>query len=117
MSDKQAAAKSDEVVVEGYGVRGKDFLEIWQSPASPEEQVRVRTDQFAQFRSGLLATKTDEQDAIISQASRQGKYLRSDPDIRKPFVCRVNGCMNRLWFSADAFTRHTEFAHTGLFRK
>lgn len=115
MSDKQAA--KEEIVVEGYGVRGKDFLEIWQSPESPEEMIRVRTDQFAQFRNGLLATKTDEQEAVVSTASRQGKYMRSDPEVRKPFVCKLQGCRHPVWFSAEAFTKHTAFSHTGPFRK
>ena len=115
MSDKQAA--KSENTVEGYGTRGKDFMEIWQAPTSPDEQIRVRTDQFVRFTKGVLVTRTEEQEAVVEAASAQGKYLRSDPDVHKPFVCKVPGCKQPVWFSTDAFTRHTEFAHTGLFRK
>lgn len=111
MSDKQAKSQEPEVVVEGYGVRGKDFIEIWQSPQSPNEQVRVRTDEFAKFQAGLLATKTDEQESVITSAAVKGRYMRSDPDVRKPFRCRVIGCKQPLWFSADAFTMHSQYAH------
>lgn len=109
MSDKQAV--KEEVVVEGYGVRGKDFLEIWQSPRSPEEQIRVRTDEFVRFGNGLLATKNAEQEAILATASTKGGYLRSDPDMRKPLVCQFTNCKRKRWFSADAFTLHTKQDH------
>lgn len=111
MTDKQAKAAEPEVVVEGYGVRGKDFIEIWQAPRSPNEQVRVRTDEFAKFTAGLLATRTQEQEGVIASASTKGHYMRSDPDVRKPFVCRVVGCKQPKWFSADAFTMHSQYAH------
>lgn len=118
MTDKQAAktAEKNDVIVEGYGVRGKDFLEIWQSPKSPGEQIRVARDQYAKFTDGLLVTRTDEQEAAVERAAPLGKYVRSDPDVTKPFVCKVGGC-NTKWYSADAFTVHTEWKHTGLFRK
>jgi hypothetical protein len=119
MSDKQAEKANEtkeDVVVEGFGVRGKDFIEIWQSPRSPEEKVRVSRAEFVSFKNGLLATKNEEQEALLESASKRGRYVRSDPEITKPFVCKVQKCGTK-WYSSDAFTDHTEFKHTGLFRK
>lgn len=119
MTTKQAVSEPEvvnEVSVEGYGVRGKDFVEIWHAPRAPQEQIRVLTDQFVKFRNGVLVTRTDEQEAVVQRASRLGRYVRSDPEMTKPLVCKVDNC-NTKWYSGDAFSAHTEFAHTGPFRK
>jgi hypothetical protein len=100
------------------GERGKDFVDIWHSPDSPNEVVKTGDGEtYLKFRGGLFVAKNDEEDAAIARAAKNGKYDRSDPNITEPFVCQMPGC-NTIWFNQSSYTRHTRFAHTsGMTRK
>ncbi len=97
--------------VELIGERGKDYVDIWHSPESPNEVIKYGAgNSFLKFRGGILVSRTEGEDAYIENAASKGGYTRSDPNIDEPFECLICGS---LWFSQNAFTRHTKFAHTG----
>jgi hypothetical protein len=98
------------------GERGKDFVDIWHSPESPNEVVKTG-DTYLKFRGGIFVAKNSDEDSAIERASSKGHYDRSDPEIIEPFACQMPGC-NTIWFNQRSFTRHTRFAHTsGMTRK
>lgn len=113
----KAVADVQARVISGHGERGKDFIEIWQAPRGPNENIRVAADDYARFGNGLLVTRTPEQEAAVEAAASLGRYLRSDPKLTEPLVCKVSGCREQYWFSGDAFSEHMEFAHNGLVRR
>lgn len=93
------------------GERGKDFVDIWHSPDSPNEVVKSDIG-YLKFRGGLFVAKSNEEDAAIEKAAVKGHYERSDPKVTEPFTCQFPGC-STVWFNQSSFTRHTKFAHTG----
>lgn len=107
--DDAVAVAEEPVVIEPFGVRGVDFVDIWHSPESPNEGVMMG-GRITYFRSGMLVTTDPEVDFAIERAGKKGAYVRSDPKLTQPFVCELCGSP---WYSQSAFTRHTRFAHTG----
>lgn len=101
-------------IVDLIGERGKDFVEIWHSPESPQECVMIGRDRLRCFRNATIVTKDEEEDAVIDRSADKGHYYRSDPDLVRPLVCDF---CKWPFYSQAAFTRHTRFSHSGTTRK
>jgi hypothetical protein len=100
---------------EPFGVRGEDFVEIWHSPESPDEQIRISQDRFVKFKKGILVVKDAGINDVIQSASRKGRYVKSDPDVLKPFVCTL--CQTP-WYSQEVYGIHMTYTHaSGMTRK
>ena len=109
--------RPEGVEVDLIGIRGVDFVEIWHSPESPNEMIRFDTshDGFLRFRNALLVTRDEDEQAVVKNAAKKGRYFPADPEQTRPLVCQL---CSWPFYSIDAFTRHTRFSHTsGMTRK
>lgn len=104
--------EAKDIPVAGVGVRGKDFVEIWNSPEAPNINLKNPSSDsdFLKFNLGTFIARTSGENEAVVMANRTNRYVKADPDLTKPFFC---GECHSPWFSQEAYDRHMRFAHVG----
>lgn len=94
---------------------GRCPVAVFNSPNSPNERIAVVAGLGAEtlkFERGLLAVFEDEDAGVVRGANPGGStYIEANPRLADdPLICKICYPQTR-WYSQDAYTRHTTFAH------